>query len=265
MVKTDKELYQLFRRSPDLMRELLGDPVGNRYRFRSEELKELSKRVDGFLVSETEEWAYVVEFQAHFDRRIYHRGAMEQAMLAHMYPNKKVALVLVFFEHKLDPCSEHWSALARAGHAHFRVIYLKERLAALERQNPRHHLAMVLKPIFEDQPTLENRAAVYYHHIREAPIPSQRKDNLLDIFQRLMVQGFKRWTAEEIRKMIYELAPLEETQFYKEVFAEGKEAGERRGFLEGQIKILRQLREQGEISETRFRALLASLEGPRKE
>ena len=245
------------------MGELLGNPVDNRYRFRSEELKELSKRVDGFLVSETEEWAYVVEFQAHFDPRIYHRGAMEQAMLAHMHPNKNVALVLVFFERKLDPCSEPWSALARAGHAYFRVIYLKERLASLERQNPRHHLAMVLKPIFEDQRKLENQAAIYYHHIREAPIPSQRKDNLLDIFQRLMVQRFKRWTAEEIRKMIYELAPLEETQFYKEVFAEGKEAGERaglrKGLIEGQLELLRQLHKQGEITETKFRSLLATL------
>jgi predicted transposase YdaD len=270
-MKTDKELYKLFENDPKLLEELIGIQSEESFDFRSEELKELSVRVDGFFSAAKEDWAYLLEFQGWDDPDIYYRGEIGRILLSKRYRDKKIALVVVFFEAGLDPRTEPWYAYIKAGSPYFRSYYLPQRLKELEEADPDHPLTLVFKPLYENQHSLIKTAPVYYEKLKNSPIETKRKDNLLDIFERLVIQKIINLPREEVLKMLGSLTPLEDTWLYQEIRAkaiiEGKKEGIKEGIKEGKIEGIRgqisQARsffEQGFLSKEKYEEVVRPLE-----
>jgi predicted transposase YdaD len=72
-MRTDTIFYQLFQLMPNLLSELLGQ-VGNDYQFKSVEIKELSRRIDGVFLptnSDSQQPIYFAEVQSPRDERLY--------------------------------------------------------------------------------------------------------------------------------------------------------------------------------------------------
>jgi predicted transposase YdaD len=263
-MKTDKELYQLFRKCPELLKDFICINSPASYRFRAEELKEFTRRVDGFFISREERWSYVVEFQAYVDPDIYRRAVVEQILLSQQHPNKKVALVIVFFAKRLDPKTEPWNTFCLSDNPYFRKHYLVDILERLAEKDPNHSLVLLFKPLVEKPHNLEKTAREYYRRLSDLPLPSQKRQTLLDIFEYWMLQLFKDLPVEEVKMMYTPLTPLEETRGYKDLIAKGEAIGEirgeKRGELLGKIEVAAEMFAKGWISEKQYQQTVEPLE-----
>lgn len=261
-MKTDKELFKIFRAHPNLLRDLIGLANQFEYDFRSEEMKDFSRRADGILLSPQDPWAYILEFQAYKSEDIYFRIAVEQALFAQHHREKKVAMVLIFFNRQWDPRTEPWHGLCHSANPYFRAFYLTDLVAQLSEKRPNHPLVLLFQPILADRGHLRRNARNYYQRLEAEVSRSQSLTYLLDIFGRWMLQRFAEVSEAEVMAM-FNLTPLEETRGYRDLVARGKAIGEKRGLLmgeiQGQIKLLESLRHSAKISESDYLSMIEPL------
>ena len=261
-MKTDKELYKLFSSCPELLFEAAKCKPLDNYKMVSITLKEFERRTDGFLQPESEDSpVYFVEFQAYWDDTIYHRLILEMASYGVENPKREIRGILVFTEKNLDKKTLPWHELTKSNKNIFYVVYLKDYLEELEKQDPDNPLVSTFKPYLEkNEHKIKTKAKKWYKNIKQSPLSYQVKESFGSVFTRWMQERFPKLSYEEVTKMFVELTPLEETRSYKELVAKGQVIGEKIGEKKAaQRLIARQISKKFDINIQRISPRLRPL------
>jgi len=173
----------------------------------------------------------VVEFQFYYDHSIFPRA--EQARLAQWRllnptakcrqrtyePRRVEAFVLFGDRSHLPPGQEDFP--------HLGFAFLAERLEELERSQPDSPLIPLLRPVTEpSDAVLEARAAEDYRALREHPaLEDLDRVYFSTILMHFLMQRFLTKDSKEIKAMIAELTPLEQTRSGKELIEIGLNRG----------------------------------------
>jgi len=241
-VGTVRLFHELFRTRPEWLRELTGLPLPHGCRGSSPTLKQLEVRCDLLIEpadpDDPEQIRYLFEFQLYHDHSVFHRIELaRQILLRQLNPRDEcrrrdyrphaAVSVVVFGSHNELPSSCE-------NHPQVRVLFLDELLADLRRRDPDSPLGAALAPLGESLQELENGAAAHYDTLREAvDLDTTSREVLEEVFINLLMQRFKTRTWAEIRTMITELTPLEETRAGQDLIEKGIERGIEQGIEQG--------------------------------
>lgn len=267
-MKTDKELYKLFKAYPPYLFDCAEIKTSETYHMKSVTFKEFEQRSDGFLESSSDNApVYLAEFQAYPDESVYHRLAIEMASYGKENPKKDIRGILVFTTPNLDPKTSPWYELTKSEKDVLKVVYLQDVLDKLEKKQPEHPLVAVLKPWrIGNIDILKADAGKWYRNIKKSDLDEHIRENLTEVFTRWMLERFKDMDYEEVIKMFVELTPLEETRAYKEIFGKGALEGEKRGETKGKLKAVKDeierlslMRSQNILTESIFELLVRPL------
>ena len=177
----------------------------------------------------------------------------------------------------MDPHSKPWSSLFEMNSPALQVFYLDELLKSLKEKKPKHPLLIVFQPYLQrDKTILEKGAGHYYNQIQDSSLSSIMKESLSEIFINWLLIRFHNKRYQEILKMLTLTTSLEETVAYKELVAigerkgliEGERKGERKGLIKGEkkeMKMLKRLKEEGNINEEIYQSLIIPIEKRIKE
>ena len=126
-MESDKQLFVIFEKDPNLFAHFVAfDPAAG-YRFRSESFKDVELRCDGvFEPQDKEHPTLICEFQFQKDADIYPRTF--EAMARYQLANKGRAVggVILFLEEKYDPKPACWHCYTQGCHDYFQVLYLNK-------------------------------------------------------------------------------------------------------------------------------------------
>ena len=257
-VETDQAFVEIFGRRPDWLAALDGRKRPSLTTASKAEPKVFKSVVECDLVVEPVdpvEPGEVWEFQLYYDRGIFVRT--ESARLAQWrrlnsrrrlrsrdYEPRGVNGTVVFGERSLcPPGSEDFP--------HLRIVFLDERLDELETEDPEAPVLLLLRPLVSaSDPAVESRAAGDYHQLCEHQrLEPEERRCFSTLFMQFLMQRFRNRTPEQIRAMIKELVPVEETRAGRELIAKGRQEGWREGIEEGEAmatrRFVHRLREQG--------------------
>jgi len=229
-MRTDKEMLKIFEAEPDWVFQLTGLPSPGACALRSITIKSLERTADGVIVPiAAEEPLTVSEIQFQRDERIYTRVVMEMAAIQEMHAMRPVQGVVFFGYNGMDPQPAPWTAVVRA-------FVLPELLEALEREQPRHPLVAVFKPLFvTSDEAVASEAADYCRAIKSSELTDDVKAVLMAVLVSWLEQRFKDKGKREIEAMLLgEFPPLEETQSGKDLIQIGEQRGEKKGLQQGQ-------------------------------
>jgi len=229
-MRTDKEIFRIFRTLPNWIFELTDLPSPGKSRFQSVVVKALERRTDGVNMPDDVEHAIsVVEIQFQKDESIYTRIVTEMAQIQQDNNWREVQGIILFRNSSIDPKTKPWTKVVHA-------FVFDELLKRFEAKHPHHPLVAVFKPVFaEDEHGLASQAGDYYRDIRQSTLDEHTKTTLAEVFLSWLVQRFKHKSRKEIEAMIIsELTDLEDTMAGKELIALGEERGEKRGEERGE-------------------------------
>jgi len=246
-VDTDRLFHELFRTRPEWLRELTGLPLPYGCRGSSPTLKQLEVRCDLLIEpddpDEPEQIRYLFEFQLYHDHSVFHRIELARQILLRQLnprdecrrrdyrPRAAVSVVLFGSRNELPSSCEN--------HPQVRVLFLDELLADLRRRDPDSPLGAALAPLGESIEELEKGATEHYDTLRKAvDLDTESREVLEEVFVNLLMQRFKTRTWAEIRTMITELTPLEETRAGQDLIEKGIERGRARGELDLVVRLL---------------------------
>ena len=215
------------------------------YRFESITVKNTEKRFDGYFenVGGTGPDIFL-EIQGYRDDNIYWRLFREICMFHEQRKDHRpFVAVALFIDPSLDPGSpplkpEPPNQLIRRNLADC-LKDIRENATPL----------VVLKPLtLEVKADLSESVGEWKAGIDAMGLPEDRKKTLNELLEYAILQRFKTFTLEEIRKMI-ELTPLEDTVAGKELIQQGidqgidqgMEKGMEKGQRIGQIRLIQRL------------------------
>lgn len=245
-MRTDTQLYQLFRDNPKLLLDLLNLTTEDDYKLQSVSFKQLERTVDGLFSPGEQGPDLVIEFQAYRDEDIYFRAALSRGLHAKNNKHKKVFMILIFLDQKYDPKTQPWYDLSQAKNPYFQVYYLEEMLDHLTERNPAHPLTHLFAPVtVKDTNHLKDALEEHYQGIIEGNLENQR--SALEVFLSWLSQRFPQREIKEAVMMFADLPPLEETKIYQELQQMKREARE-----EGGREMLNRLFEKGFLTEEQF-------------
>jgi predicted transposase/invertase (TIGR01784 family) len=226
-MKRDTIFYQLFKRSPSLLFQLLPllsvDPEG--YRFEAIEVKETSFRMDGvFLPPRPDQDVFFCEVQQQRDNLLYERMMAEISIFAYRERNSfRDWLAVVIYPSR--NAEQESLNLVREFLASGRItrIYLDE-LGAIE-ELPWGLSLMVLTMLADAQMVLEAR-----NMLQRAETSSERSA-ILDLVTTAIVYRFTNLSRDEVDAMLG--TELRETRVIQEAIDEGLEIGLAQGLEQG--------------------------------
>ncbi len=226
-MRTDKQVYLIFRAQPELAFELADLPSPGPCRMESTTFKELERTTDGLIVPESaDEPVTVLEVQFYEDAAIYNRTATMMALAQQPRLPQPVQGLVFFASRTLDPRTQPWDRIIHP-------VYLDEALRSLQATAPLHPLVAVFAPVFiETVQELETNAKHYYHALGEAPVPDDVRHTLLRVFCDWLFERFKHLSRKEIT-MILDLPDVRDTIVGRELLEEGIEKGIEKGLEKG--------------------------------
>jgi len=240
-MKTDPLFYELFRFSPESLLELVQLNAPGPYHFESVTVKSTEKRFDGYFKNVGENGPDIfLEIQGYRDDNIYWRLFREICMFHEQRKDHRpFVAVALFIDPSLNPGSpplkpEPPNQLIRRNLADC-LKDIRDNATPL----------VVLKPLtLEDKADLPEAVGQWKAGIDAMALPEDRKKTLTELLEYAILQRFKEFTLEEIRKMI-QLTPLEETVAGKQLIdmgvEKGVEKGMEKGRLIGQIQLIQRL------------------------
>jgi predicted transposase/invertase (TIGR01784 family) len=234
-VRRDAIFYTIFKRSPNLLFELVNDrpdnPAG--YRFESVEIKEPNFRIDGvFLPSENDpsRTVFFAEIQFQRDESLYHRFFSESLLYLHrnqtLYDDWYG--VVIFRSRNLEPTNTkiHRSLLEGA---QVQRIYLDE-MSNSEDQPIGVRLMQLT--IASDVQMIEQGKQLIEQATEDQAENLSRQD-IIEVVTAIAVYKFTNIDRAGVEAMLG--INLEETRIYQEARAEGELIGEQRGELRGKL------------------------------
>jgi len=227
-VKTDSLFYRLFQNHPDLVFQLLGDnsPRSGSYEFGSQEVKQLSFRIDGVLnpaPAAVDLPVVFVEVQGYRDQKktLYHSFFAEIFLYLRDYqPPHDWLGILIFTRRSLDPqLPIHFQDYARS--TRFQRVYLDELPSELAEQS----LELgVLQLIGLDDDLTPARARQLVERVRGEVTAGAERERVVELVLATLVYKFPTLEREAIRQMLG-LDELKQTRFYQEIAEEERAEG----------------------------------------
>jgi hypothetical protein len=260
-METDRTFTEIFEHRPDWLALITGEPFPAA---KAAYPKVFKPKVECDLVVEPIDPTAphrIIEFQFYLDASVFVRA--EMARLAEWrrlnpaskcrlrgYVPRRVEAFVVFGERS------HFPAGAEAEFPRIGFVFLGERLTELARENPSNPLLSLLRPIVEPSAQeVETHAAADFHGLSGHP-ELEEADQLYfsKMYLHLLMQRFATKDSEEIRQMIAELIPVEETRCGRELIEKGIE----KGIEQGIEQAVQGLHRQGVAVEVIARALSLS-------
>ena len=235
-MKTDSLFYKMFLDFPEIFFELIDQPEASslNYRFTSQEVKQLSFRLDGLFLplqdSPTSPF-YLVEVQFQPREELYYRLFSELFLylkqyqplspwqVVVIYPNRQVERIPF---HQFEEMLSLWRV---------QRIYLDE----LEETEPTSLGIGVLKLVIQNESQAVNSAKILIERISTEIAEPQTQRNVINLIESIIIYKLPLKNREEIEAM-FELQDLKKTRFYQEALGEGKLEGRQEGEILGRQK-----------------------------
>ena len=228
-MKRDSIYYQIFKRFPALIFELVNDrpQQAQNYRFESVEVKETSFRIDGvFLPPEdtTPRIIYFAEVQFQRDEGLYHRFFTESMM----YLNRNQSqyddwyCVLIFPSRSFEPSDTRTHRIF-LNSDQVQRIYLDE----LGTSDTLPIGINLMQLTIASDETMAEQARLLIERVQLESTGTIPKSEIIDIITTIAVYKFSSLSREEVEAMLG--LTLEETRVYREAKAEGREEGREEG------------------------------------
>jgi predicted transposase/invertase (TIGR01784 family) len=224
-MKRDSIYYQIFKRFPELLFELVNDPPeeAQNYRFESVEVKETSFRIDGvFLppVDATEKIIFFAEVQFQQDEALYYRFFTESMM----YLNRNRSeyddwfCVVIFPSRSLEPKDQKTHRMF-LNSDQVQRIYLDE----LGEPNQQPVGINLMQLTIASEQEMAEQARRLIQRVQLEKKDTLPKQEIIDIITTIAVYKFSSLSREEVEAMLG--LTLEQTRVYQEAKAEGHEEG----------------------------------------
>jgi predicted transposase/invertase (TIGR01784 family) len=230
-VKTDSLFYQIFLRFPDSFFDLIGQPQPGaaNYQFTSQEVKQLSFRLDGLFIplrEDSQQPLYLVEVQFQPDDTLYYRLFAELFLFLKQYRPPHPWQIVVIYPHRgvEREQSLHFGEILNL--ASVRRIYLDELP-----HNPSLGIG-VIKLVVESETAAVRTAQTLIERTREEITDQSSQRQLINLIESIIIYKFPQKSREEIEAM-FGLSDLKQTRVYQEALAEGEERGLERGLEQG--------------------------------
>ena len=219
-MKTDSIFYNIFQEFPFVFFALLGISAdsANQYQFTSQEIKQLSFRLDGLflpIVADSQLPFYIVEVQFQPDPTLYYRLFAELFIYLKQYqPPHPWQLVVIYPNRQTE----------RESNIHFQEmlalpkitrIYIDELSASETASLP----IKVLKLVIEPDNTAENFAIDLARQAETEISDSTVRKNFINLLETIIVYKLPQKTREEVAAML-RLSDLKQTRFYQEISEE---------------------------------------------
>ncbi|AVH70513.1 Rpn family recombination-promoting nuclease/putative transposase [Nostoc sp. 'Lobaria pulmonaria (5183) cyanobiont'] len=224
-MKRDSIYYQIFKRFPGLLFELVDNPPlqGQNYRFESVEVKETAFRIDGvFLPPEdaTSRAIFFAEVQFQKDEALYHRFFTESLMYLNRnrFQYDDWFCVVIFSSRSLEPSDQKTHRIF-LNSDQVQRIYLDE-LGATNQQPIGINLMQLT--LASDE-VMAEQAQQLIERVKLEETDTLPKNEILDIITTIAVYKFSSLSREEVEAMLG--LTLEQTRVYQEAKAEGREEG----------------------------------------
>jgi predicted transposase/invertase (TIGR01784 family) len=224
-VRRDAIFYNLFKRSPNLLFELVNNPPANaqNYRFESVEIKEPNFRIDGvFLPPEngSDRTVFFAEVQFQKDESLYHRFFSES--LLYLYRNQTLHHdwygVIIFPSRNLEPENAH---LHRALLTSDQV----QRIYLDELGNPKDQsigISLMQLTIAPDQQLIEQGKQLI-EQADQRQVENLTRQDIIEIVTTIAVYKLTSIDRTEVEAMLG--INLEESRIYQEIKTEGEVKG----------------------------------------
>lgn len=247
-MKTDSLFYHLFQTLPRLLFDFLGLPSDHAtlYRFASLELKQPAFRPDGVFEPphDQPDWPlFFVEVQFQSDPALYARLFAELFLYLRLHhPVHPWHAVVIYPTRSVDP----------GPHRHYNLLLQSEQVTRVyldEWVQPRQTLTQqIISVLLAPQPQAVAEAQHVVNQVRgRETIDKMPTTAIVNLLETILVYKLPRLTREEIQKML-ELTDvdLKQTQFYQDVFAEGRQEGKQEAERNLILRLLQ--RRCGELS-----------------
>jgi predicted transposase/invertase (TIGR01784 family) len=240
-VKTDSLFYQIFLRFPDSFFDLIGQPqpVSANYQFTSQEVKQLSFRLDGLFMplrEDIQQPLYLVEVQFQADDTLYYRLFAELFLFLKQYRPPHPWQIVVIYPHRRVEREQslHFGEILNLSSV--RRIYLDELPYG---DNPSLGIG-VIKLVVESETAAVRTAQTLIERTREEITDQSSQRQLINLIESIIIYKFPQKSREEIEAM-FGLSDLKQTRVYQEALAEGEEQGLERGLQEGERLVVENL------------------------
>jgi predicted transposase/invertase (TIGR01784 family) len=238
-VKTDSLFYQIFLRFPDSFFDLIGQPQQQaaNYQFTSQEVKQLSFRLDGLFMplrEDSQQPLYLVEVQFQPDDTLYYRLFAELFLFLKQYQPPHPWQIVVIYPHRRVEREQslHFGEILNL--ASVRRIYLDELP-----HNPSLGIG-VIKLVVESETAAVRTAQTLMERTREEITDQSSQRQLINLIESIIIYKLPQKSREEIEAM-FGLSDLRQTRVYQEALAEGEERGLERGLQEGERLVVENL------------------------
>lgn len=225
-MKRDSIYYQIFKRFPGLLFELVDDPPqeAQNYRFESVEVKETAFRIDGvFLPPEgaTSKIVFFAEVQFQKDEALYYRFFTESMMYLNRnrFQYDDWFCVVIFPSRSSEPSDTRTHRMFLNSHQVQR-IYLDE----LGDPNTLPIGINLMQLTLAPDETMAEQAKQLIERIELEETGTLPKNEIIDIITTIAVYKFSSLSREEVEAMLG--LTLEQTRVYQEAKAEGREERE---------------------------------------
>ncbi|AUB37311.1 putative transposase YdaD [Nostoc flagelliforme CCNUN1] len=243
-MKRDTIYYQIFKRFPWLIFELVDYRIeqAQNYRFESIEVKETAFRIDGvFLPPEgaTPRIIFFAEVQFQKDEALYHRFFTESMM----YLNRNQSqyddwyCVVFFPSRSLEPSDTRTHRLF-LNSDQVQRIYLDE----LNTSNQQSIGINLMQLTIASEKAIAQQAKQLIKQVQLESKDALTKNEIIDIITTIAVYKFSSLSREEVEAMLG--LTLEQTRVYQEAKAEGREEQKAEMLLE-QTRIYQEAKAEG--------------------
>jgi predicted transposase/invertase (TIGR01784 family) len=230
-VKTDSLFYQIFLRFPDSFFDLIGQPQPGaaNYQFTSQEVKQLSFRLDGLFMplrEDIQQPLYLVEVQFQPDDTLYYRLFAELFLFLKQYQPPHPWQIVVIYPHR---------GVEREQSLHFGEILNLSSVRRIYLDELPHNPSLgigVIKLVVESETAAVRTAQTLIERTREEITDQSSQRQLINLIESIIIYKLPQKSREEIEAM-FGLSDLKQTRVYQEALAEGEERGLERGLEQG--------------------------------
>jgi predicted transposase/invertase (TIGR01784 family) len=230
-VKTDSLFYQIFLRFPDSFFDLIGQPQPGaaNYQFTSQEVKQLSFRLDGLFMplrEDIQQPLYLVEVQFQADDTLYYRLFAELFLFLKQYRPPHPWQIVVIYPHR---------GVEREQSLHFGEILNLSSVRRIYLDELPHNPSLgigVIKLVVESETAAVRTAQTLIERTREEITDQSSQRQLINLIESIIIYKLPQKSREEIEAM-FGLSDLKQTRVYQEALAEGEKQGLERGLEQG--------------------------------
>jgi predicted transposase/invertase (TIGR01784 family) len=226
-LKTDSVFYSIFKTSPGILFELLGQSpaLAQNYQFESIEIKQVAFRIDGVFLPKPEakdQTVIFLEVQFQKDPTFYHRFFAEIHFFLELHPKTFDWIAVVIYPRYSIESPEYrpYRSLIHSDQVH--RIYLQD----LPISNDSVGLGLMRLIIMKQKEAI-TQAKELLTRTQQKAILDPQSSAILKLIETVIVYKFPNLSREAIEQM-FGLSELKQTKFYQEAFQEGEQSGEQR-------------------------------------